>query len=618
MSNIKKVLGLGLIILSLAFAVGVSAPKAEAVSVCTATATGAWDGVAGDSGSGGATFSGCSTAYPDTGDTLVINTGVILTISGTAQVAGVTINDPVASSNGITVSGGTFTSGPIVFAGSSGAGNSTITLGANNLVATNITIAGGASTGTSSVTSTTGAITASGTTGIAFSGTAARAVLTKTGAGVITLSGSTGTIGTGGTVNLNAASTVTFSGTGAQPINAYTYGILTLAKASGASTISTGTVVAAGTTTVGATSALTVSSGATATLAALTTTTTGTVTNNGTLTASGTITLGNGSTLTNGGTLTASGTVTGASATLVNTGTLNLGGATTNALIIGTLTAGTAGTINYNLAAAQTVKTGTYYNLTLSGGSSAVKTFSAAETVANNLTIAASTSVDLTGTSTAKYLIFNGVRQLSGSWGFTGATATHINAVYISAAAGGAGSRITASYGPTNVAVIVASPSNSSHVSSSSSSDTEEDTATAATVKTPTPTLTLLVCPPGVLFDAATGERCNVTLADVSCPNQGQMFRAEDGKKCTAWGAAAHAAAYNFGTVTLKSGSTGAAVMELQRFLNAKLMLGLVVDGKLGPKTIAVIKKWQMDNGLVADGLIGAKTKAKMNAEAGN
>ena len=52
---------------------------------------------------------------------------------------------------------------------------------------------------------------------------------------------------------------------------------------------------------------------------------------------------------------------------------------------------------------------------------------------------------------------------------------------------------------------------------------------------------------------------------------------------------------------------------ELQRFLNAKLNLGLVIDGKLGPKTIAVIKKWQKDNGLVADGFIGAKTKLKMN-----
>ena len=72
--------------------------------------------------------------------------------------------------------------------------------------------------------------------------------------------------------------------------------------------------------------------------------------------------------------------------------------------------------------------------------------------------------------------------------------------------------------------------------------------------------------------------------------------------------------AYNFGTTTLKNGSRGEAVKELQRFLNAKLNLGLAIDGALGPKTIAVIKQWQMDNGLVADGLIGAKTKAMMNA----
>jgi len=70
---------------------------------------------------------------------------------------------------------------------------------------------------------------------------------------------------------------------------------------------------------------------------------------------------------------------------------------------------------------------------------------------------------------------------------------------------------------------------------------------------------------------------------------------------------------YNFGTVTLKNGSTGNAVEELQEFLNRFLNLGLVVDGRLGPKTIAVIKKWQKAHGLVADGLIGAKTKALMN-----
>ncbi len=70
---------------------------------------------------------------------------------------------------------------------------------------------------------------------------------------------------------------------------------------------------------------------------------------------------------------------------------------------------------------------------------------------------------------------------------------------------------------------------------------------------------------------------------------------------------------YNFGTSTLKNGSKGETVKELQRFLNDKLNLGLEIDGVLGPKTISVIKKWQKDNGLTPDGLIGAKTKALMN-----
>jgi peptidoglycan hydrolase-like protein with peptidoglycan-binding domain len=70
---------------------------------------------------------------------------------------------------------------------------------------------------------------------------------------------------------------------------------------------------------------------------------------------------------------------------------------------------------------------------------------------------------------------------------------------------------------------------------------------------------------------------------------------------------------YNFGTTTLKDGSRGEAVMELQKFLNTKLNLNLVVDGKLGPKTIAIIKQWQKANGLVADGLVGNKTKLMMN-----
>jgi hypothetical protein len=69
---------------------------------------------------------------------------------------------------------------------------------------------------------------------------------------------------------------------------------------------------------------------------------------------------------------------------------------------------------------------------------------------------------------------------------------------------------------------------------------------------------------------------------------------------------------YDFGIVTLRNGSSGTTVRELQRFLNDTLNFGLALDGKLGPKTITVIKKWQQAHGLLADGLVGKKTKAAM------
>ncbi len=71
---------------------------------------------------------------------------------------------------------------------------------------------------------------------------------------------------------------------------------------------------------------------------------------------------------------------------------------------------------------------------------------------------------------------------------------------------------------------------------------------------------------------------------------------------------------YNLGTSVLKNGSKGESVKELQRFLNYKLNLNLKIDGKLGPKTINIIKKWQKENGLKPDGIIGPKTKIKINS----
>ncbi len=71
---------------------------------------------------------------------------------------------------------------------------------------------------------------------------------------------------------------------------------------------------------------------------------------------------------------------------------------------------------------------------------------------------------------------------------------------------------------------------------------------------------------------------------------------------------------YNLGISVLKNGSKGEPVKELQKFLNTQLNLNLKIDGKLGPKTISLIKKWQKDNGLKPDGIIGPKTKAKINS----
>jgi len=134
------------------------------------------------------------------------------------------------------------------------------------------------------------------------------------------------------------------------------------------------------------------------------------------------------------------------------------------------------------------------------------------------------------------------------------------------------------------------------------------------------PTVTMTTSTPGCSggnkYNTSTGALCvNNTSAQISgCGNRTSGFSTATGQSCLGNVSNASVNSYNFGTTTLKNGSKGEPVMELQRFLNQVLNLGLVVDGKLGPKTIAVIKKWQKDNGLVADGLIGAKTKAKMNA----
>ncbi|MBK5215622.1 MAG: peptidoglycan-binding protein [Candidatus Pacebacteria bacterium] len=127
-------------------------------------------------------------------------------------------------------------------------------------------------------------------------------------------------------------------------------------------------------------------------------------------------------------------------------------------------------------------------------------------------------------------------------------------------------------------------------------------------------------CLAGQLFSALTGRNCNAATPAVVC-SRGHIFKATTGERCSSWLTAAQSAApgasgYAFGNTTLKNGSKGEAVRELQKFLNIKANSGLAVDGQLGPKTVQAIKKWQKQNGLVEDGLVGPKTKTKMHSMA--
>ncbi|OGI86123.1 hypothetical protein A3A01_01725 [Candidatus Nomurabacteria bacterium RIFCSPLOWO2_01_FULL_39_17] len=61
----------------------------------------------------------------------------------------------------------------------------------------------------------------------------------------------------------------------------------------------------------------------------------------------------------------------------------------------------------------------------------------------------------------------------------------------------------------------------------------------------------------------------------------------------------------NFGTVTLKVGSKGDYVKNLQT------LVGAVADGNFGPITKAKVMAWQSANGLTADGVFGPVSRAK-------
>jgi peptidoglycan hydrolase-like protein with peptidoglycan-binding domain len=63
---------------------------------------------------------------------------------------------------------------------------------------------------------------------------------------------------------------------------------------------------------------------------------------------------------------------------------------------------------------------------------------------------------------------------------------------------------------------------------------------------------------------------------------------------------------YNFGTSTLTTGSSGAAVVELQKFLGVS-----PVNGYFGPATKAKLMEWQKSVGIDPVGVFGPSSRAK-------
>ena len=78
------------------------------------------------------------------------------------------------------------------------------------------------------------------------------------------------------------------------------------------------------------------------------------------------------------------------------------------------------------------------------------------------------------------------------------------------------------------------------------------------------------------------------------------------------YGGVLGASTYNF-TQTLKYGSTGNEVMELQKKLIADGYLTVTPNGNFGPATENAVKAYQKANSLASDGVVGQKTRELLN-----
>jgi len=73
-----------------------------------------------------------------------------------------------------------------------------------------------------------------------------------------------------------------------------------------------------------------------------------------------------------------------------------------------------------------------------------------------------------------------------------------------------------------------------------------------------------------------------------------------------------------FGTQTLKSGSTGTQVKALQQALISLGFLSGTADGDYGPATMVAVEKFQVAKGLAEDGVAGPATLAALQKATSN
>ena len=333
-----------------------------------------------------------------------ITTLTATAVGNTVNYTGTTQTLKVTAYHHLNLSGGAKAFGTIT----SVAGNLTLssaataTTGAALAIGGNFTLGTGTTFATGNTNSWTLAIT--GTTSVT-----GRLTLANTGAKTFT-----------GDVTINSAGV--WNETGAESINF------------GGSLLNNATTFTANTGTHTFTGAAKSIGGSTSnTIPAVTFSGTGaSYTNTGTLIVATLLTITTPAVLTNNGTVTATTALSGTgNLTQGNTGVLNVGGTSG----ITTLDATAAGnTVRFN-GGAQTVHTGNYSNLFLSG--SGAKTFGAITTIAQRLSIIPSATASLGGFAVGtNNLSLGGIGQSAGTYGFTGSGATNINTTYFSATLG--------------------------------------------------------------------------------------------------------------------------------------------------------------------------------------